>query len=231
MTITQFEEVIKAFITRSGGSLTTADNQSLLRVAVNNAKQYAQRTIDFKWLEDSVYIDCNPSGDVLSGMKLEDTGASVQIKRITKAFKLIENQTAKTPIKYVSQQALSRDLERRIDLGQLPQPNTRFGVETYEYAVHQGKRIWLYPKPTVTPYRLYFDAIVWLPDYSNDHATDFLLDYCRDFLLYRSMLELNFLIKEDERFEVSQTLYNDSWNSMLNWNNSLITPTDTELDL
>lgn len=230
MTILQFEEVIKAYITRQGSSLMTGDNQSLLRVAVNNAKIYAQRTVDFNFLKDSVYIDCNPRGSILTGMKLESDNSAVKIKNLKKAYKLIPNGQAKIPIKYVSQAYLAEAIQKRGDLCQVSNEDSRQGLNVFDYAVQHGTSIYQYPTPNVS-YRLYFDAVIWIAPYAADGDTDFFLEYCVDFLMYRTLVELNYFIKEDERFDISQQLLTDAWNSMLNWNDSLVSPTDTETDL
>lgn len=54
------------------------------------------------------------------------------------------------------------------------------------------------------------------------HKTDFFLDYGYDFLLYRSLYELNFRLKEDQRVSISAGVVRDALESFLNWNTSLV---------
>jgi len=61
-----------------------------------------------------------------------------------------------------------------------------------------------------------------------DH--DFLLDYGQDFLVYRSIAELNYFLKEDERVVISAQIVQDSWDSLVKWNDDIIGNT-AEIDL
>jgi hypothetical protein len=63
-------------------------------------------------------------------------------------------------------------------------------------------------------------------------ATDFLLENCNDFMLYRSVVELNFFLKDDSRVQISQSKMSEVWESVLSWDNSLVenTAEDANLD-
>ncbi len=61
--------------------------------------------------------------------------------------------------------------------------------------------------------------------------SDFLLDACFDWLLYRSVWELNFMLKEDERVQLSQTLITDAWNALRCWNENLLLQSVDDSDL
>jgi len=60
---------------------------------------------------------------------------------------------------------------------------------------------------------------------------DFLLESCFDWLLYRSVYELNWFLKEDERVNVSRDLMGDAWNAMRAWNENLISQGTDDTDL
>jgi hypothetical protein len=96
--------------------------------------------------------------------------------------------------------------------------------------IHQGQYIYASPQPADAPYTLWFEAVKWLPRLTNDLDTNFLFTYGFDFLMYRSIVELNFFIKEDERFQVSAKLLEDAWGSLMQWDASLVSPTETEID-
>lgn len=70
-----------------------------------------------------------------------------------------------------------------------------------------------------------------MPRLVKEQDTNFLLDYGFDYIMYRSIVELNFFIKEDERFQVNTSMVSDTWNSLLAWDASLISPTETEIEL
>lgn len=63
------------------------------------------------------------------------------------------------------------------------------------------------------------------------HSTDFFLEECSDWLLYRVIQELNFFLKEDQRVALSAQIVRDAWNSMVAWNaDHAGTETDLNLD-
>lgn len=63
------------------------------------------------------------------------------------------------------------------------------------------------------------------------NETDFLLESCFDWLLYRCVFELNFFVKEDERVGLSTQLMTDAWNAMRAWNENLISQSVDDSDL
>jgi hypothetical protein len=96
--------------------------------------------------------------------------------------------------------------------------------------VHEGQKVFMSPRPEGA-HDLYFYAVKWMPRLVKDDDTNFLLEYAFDFLMYRSILELNFFIKEEERFQVTQKMLDESWNSVIAWDSHLISPTETEIEL
>ena len=71
----------------------------------------------------------------------------------------------------------------------------------------------------------------WLDDYVDGSETDFLLDYSFDWLMYRTIFELNFYLKEDERVQLSTGLVKEAWDAMVIWNNELIAANVDTTDL
>lgn len=53
-------------------------------------------------------------------------------------------------------------------------------------------------------------------------ASNFLLDYCFDYLLFRCIAELNFFLKEDPRFVISEKVLDATWKNVVAWNASII---------
>ena len=52
--------------------------------------------------------------------------------------------------------------------------------------------------------------------------TNFLLDYAFDYMLFHSISELNFFLKEDQRVKISDTKLQTVWNNVLNWNATIV---------
>jgi hypothetical protein len=101
--------------------------------------------------------------------------------------------------------------------------------------IQQGTVVRLYPwndvdmSPTTATVAL--DIVRWLPPYAElvaleqpvgTVATDFLMDYCTDWLLYRSIIELNYFLKEDQRVAISRGTMEMVWQSVIDWDNSLV---------
>lgn len=63
------------------------------------------------------------------------------------------------------------------------------------------------------------------------NETDFLLDNCFDWLMYRAIWELNFFLKEDERVQLDRDLINESWEAVKSWNENLINLATDNSDL
>lgn len=51
--------------------------------------------------------------------------------------------------------------------------------------------------------------------------TDFFLDNCTDWMLYRSIQELNLFLKEDQRVVISAGMMKDAWDSVMDWDSTL----------
>jgi hypothetical protein len=68
--------------------------------------------------------------------------------------------------------------------------------------------------------------------YVDATQTNFLLDYCFDFMMFRSIYELNFYLKEDSRVELSDKLMENIWDNVQKWNATIIgnTVSDNNLD-
>lgn len=52
--------------------------------------------------------------------------------------------------------------------------------------------------------------------------TNFLLDYCFDFMLFRTIFELNFFLKEDQRVPISAELLASIWENVIKWNATVV---------
>jgi hypothetical protein len=213
-------ETVLGCVSRAKSSFQ-AGGQNFADLAVNNAVIYAQRNWDFQWLKGDVSIDCNPKGSVLTAK--DDCGCPVKLKRIIKAFGV----TAPTghgdlEIPFVSRQT---QIERNTQ-------GAKHCCNSLDSAhvIQSGQSVYLSPEK-LEAHTLYFYALKWLPRLEKDTDTNFLFDYGFDFLMYRSIYELNFFIKEDERFQVSTKMLNDSWASLTAWDTYLVSPNESETEL
>lgn len=58
--------------------------------------------------------------------------------------------------------------------------------------------------------------------YVDGAQTNFLLDYCFDYMMFRTIYELNFYLKEDSRVELSDKLMESIWENVQKWNETII---------
>lgn len=61
--------------------------------------------------------------------------------------------------------------------------------------------------------------------------TNFLLDYCFDYMLFRSIWELNYFLKEDARVQLSDVMMKEIWDNVIKWNNTIIANSTDDNDL
>jgi hypothetical protein len=216
-------ETILGCVSRAKSSFQ-AGSQNFVDLAINNAVIYAQRNWDFQFLKGDVKIVCNPRGSMMTAV--DECNCTVKLKRIIKAYGAgVPDPHTAMSIPYLSRQSQIADVT-----------NANANACTcYSGAkvVHDGESVYLSPATVEagTPYDLWFHAVRWLPRLTRDEHSNFLFEYGFDFLMYRSIYELNFFIKEDERFSVSTKMLNDAWASLTAWDVSLVSPTETEIEL
>lgn len=212
-------QTVLACVSRIGASFNTG-TANFVDTAINNAIIYAQRRCEFEWNKCVVHVLCNPTGSIMSGFDENDN--PVKVKRIIKAFGLQDpGLDANKSLPYLSRTSQIADDTQR-DHNHCPSPGAR--------VIHDGQKLYITPRPE-GEHTLYFYAIKWMPRLVKEQDTNFLLDYGFDFIMYRSIIELNFFLKEEERFQVSTTMVADAWNSLTAWDASLISPTETEIEL
>lgn len=207
-------------LTRNGLSMKTEGGTDMVAAAINSALVYIQRKRDFEWNKHDIKVHCNPKGNILTQAVLLDNNEKVQIKRINQAYGTSRpSLTGAAKVDYLSK---SSQVSRETYGG-------RCSLDL-ERVIHSACDVFVQPTPN-DPYDLYFEAVIWLPPFVNETDTNFLLTYGMDFMVYRSLQELNFYIKEDQRFSINMALLREAENGLIQWDMSLLSPTETEIDL
>lgn len=214
-------QAVLGCVSRAQSSFATG-NQNFVDTAINNSLIYAQRRCDFEWCKGEVSVDCNPFGNIITATDTE--GQQVMIKRILKAFGVKQPQVGLgTSIPYLSRVSqIADDTTGKASSCHCSCSGNR--------VVHEGRKVFHMPE-IKGPHKLYFYAVKWLPRLVKPEDTNFLLDFAFDYIMYKSILELNHYIKEDERFRVSSTLLTEAWESLLTWDAHLVSMTETEIEL
>lgn len=226
MTITEFKDVVSGFMLRSATSLVSPSGTDLLLLAANHAKKFAQRRHNFELsrLTATVVVIPDPVGGDLAGTVLYGTSTPVRVKSIERAY-LTDVGGQVYPIPIVTRAYVASHLRKAIDVGTVDTSDVPVSSPSTNPSdpmlVRQGNFVYLTTGITENT-TVQLDIVKWLPDYSDTVTTDFLLDFCSDFMLYRAVTELNFFLKEDERVVISQKKLEEAWESVLSWDNSLI---------
>lgn len=208
----------------------------LLLQACNNSRLYAERVIDFTFAAATVTI---PSVDLKNGASLDTailtgTMTSVRVKKIITPFLGMADGT-QYPVDLWTKKKWNDRIKRRFE-GARPTDSTNYAFITDSpfVVIQNGNTVFVTPADSTAfqnNFPIYLDCLTWLPPYVNGTENDFLLDSCFDWMMYRSIYELNFFLKEDERVQIAEKLMTDSWNAVIKWNNELIAANVDDVDL
>ena len=212
------KDILLGHLTRQGVSMHTEGGIDMVGAAVNSALVYIQRKRDFEWNKKTIKVSCNPRGSILTQAVDLDTDTPITIKRIIQAYGLIKPEDSGTPtVDYLSKTSRNTDLRMGKSCANIPA------------VIHSADSVVLSPTPN-DQYFLYFEAVKWLPPLVADSDTNFIMTYGYDYMLYSSLQELNFYIKEDQRFEINTMLLRKAEEGLMQWDMSLLSPTETEID-
>jgi hypothetical protein len=306
---------VSAYISRQPGCFVQFDADMLLR-AINNAKNYCQRALDFEKAKVFGQLSVNlTSGGDLEDAVIFGTSDPLIVKSIVNAFLQMPGTATQFPIAIESRDSHIHRLKRRfehvhslVSINDTREANTAYPLTLVQY----GNKLYLVPNdpPTfagASTVTVYFDAIEWIPDFSNSVVTgatsdtvvnqlvddgadfndpdaqvlpgdlvvnfttnlqavtrrvlddntllldkdifqtdgdeyqvftvvtpaqsQFLLDFCFDYMLFRTLFELNFFIKEDVRVNISEKLLSDIWENVIKWNATFIANTVDDVTL
>ena len=220
----------------------TSEPFDLLYNAINNARLYAERRIDFELsLQQCLVhgVTLSNGGQLTNAVLMSDNVTPVRIKKIRTPYLPLHDSTEGKyfPVDLMSKKKWDDRVKARWE-GAHPNDRADFAyISDCPYClVQQGNTIFIAP-PNARAFRegtltIALDAITWLPDYVDGTETDFILDNCFDWLMYRAIYELNFFLKEDDRVQISTSMMTDAWNAIVIWNNELQASSvdDTTLD-
>lgn len=229
MNLGEMRDIVLAHVTRSADSLQVK-NVNLVTVAINNALLFAERKLDLEWSKCEVSVECNPKGNILTGA-LDSNGSLVKVKKILQVLTAPESLLT---LPYVSKDWLIRNHSGARDNLTPPAFQTKHTEGSSALCtavVHEGPEISLYPQPSTLPYTIPLRVVKYLSPLVNPDDTNYLLEYGYDYITYKSVKNLNFFLKEDQRFAISDSMLNESFQSLDQWNAELVSPSEEETDL
>jgi hypothetical protein len=277
--IAEFKQAAGAFVGRDPEYfLLNADGSQgadKLLIAVNNAKAFLQRQIDFEYARtwvDLTYITEIGAGE---GIRLQDavrqyTSCPVNVKKVINLF-TPHGYARLLPLRQKTFRGVTEMVRGSFERnGDLWMPDCRESYAQYApcgqhnvwtavwghtfrdpiYYQH-GRTLYMYPKPNgfdqqqqnspaVPNLPFVADVVEFLPPYENaasglesnlsgvegkpacPYITDFILDMCYDYMLWRTIVELNVFLKDDDQVGVSQTKMTEALENIRQWNADLI---------
>lgn len=231
-TVASFMQRDPAVFSRTVSSLTI----DLLLQAANNARLYAERRIDFELSKvdvDIPAVDINNGGNLANAV-LHGTATAVAVKKIITPYLPMADGT-QYPVDLWDRKKWDDRVKARYEKQRPTDPSMLVRLTTAPFVVIQtGNTVFVAPNDAsqfTTSFTLYCNVVRWLPAYTAGTETDFLLDNCFDWMLFYCISQLNFYLKEDERVMISDKMLNDTWDSMVKWNNELIMSSVDTTDL
>ncbi len=228
MTYREFKAQVAAYMNRDANSFKKG-TLDLLDRAINMARRHAEREHNFELARCSVKVTVNltSGGTLSSAVDYDDPDVSISVKRIERAF-LPTSEGTYVPIELAGRgkhmERLKRGFRGATTLSELV--GISAWVPNYSLS-QQGDKIYLHPGDTAaynnaSSVVVALDVVKFLEPYALDADTDFLLENAEDWLLFRSIFELNFFLKEDERVPVSANALREAWESVVKWDSQLI---------
>jgi len=230
-TFADLKRAVVAYVNRDELSLVRG-GFNCLENAINDAKMWAQRTHIFEKANVEITVpDVNlTSGADLSTAVLRGTTTAVLVRALKHAWLPAASGTGEVPLEIISRDQWVNEQKRRFDRVLTSRredwTSTTSDGKALE-VVYNGTKIHLSTANTealngASDTDIHFDAVRWFDVYENDTDTDFLLQYAFDFLLMRTVFQLNFYLKEDQRVPVNAEAMNDAWLSVIRWDTSLV---------
>lgn len=242
MTEIEFQGLVAAYVNRPVAHFTQGNPAvNLLRVAINNAKKWAQRSLDFELARTSVTVVVDAvTGGLLTSAVDTGSGLAVNVNRIENAYLgyvgSSQSVQAYRPIQITSKQHMA--FRQRTAWENVSRDVTTQGYPTctsinVPKLIRQGGTIFVSPVDAsltaVGTFTVLLDVYQWMPDYSDDIQDDFFLENCQDWLMYRSIRELSYFVKDANRAVVTGGMMDEAWKTVIDWNTSLSLDDDNTL--
>lgn len=219
--------------------MTTAGGKDLVLQATNDARHWACRMVNFEYCRAIGSLTLSLSAATpLSNVKYWGTTTTLNVNWVERAYVLATNPSNMyqgIPIKWYTRHKDA--FFAYLDRGAIP-PLVAIGSPLspvdptltsplLELSLFQvGFNV--YPSaafaqqfPSTPSVTIGLDVYDFLPDYVSPSDSDFFLIYCRDWLMWRTIVQLNMYLKEDQRVGISKAVLDESWLSVQAWNNRI----------
>lgn len=210
MTFTEFKSMVAGYANRTAASFVLADGTDILALAINEAKKEGQLEHDFLATRMDGYLITGVLGAELNTTTTTYGGATaINVKKVRSVWSCSATggRIKNLDLEYESVESRLRPTEEEQDISKIRafQRGTKLHVTGYE---------------TNTTFLV--DVYKWMPDYSVSVTTDFFLDNYVTWLKLRSLYQLNFYLKEDQRVNITQAALREAWDKVMAYENNVL---------
>jgi hypothetical protein len=228
-TLGNLKKQVLAYMARAN-AVFTVDSEDCLLAAINHVKDFAQRAIVFRYAEVFIQVPnvSRTNGGSLANAQLYGTVTGVSVRSVRRPYLAITGGSGQFPIAMTSREQWATRQLRKYEASTTTkqsevQPLSLTGTPLT--CVLHGQTFYVYPADVEAlggeTFTVYFDAVQWIPDFANDNDTHWLLDFAFDYMLFRTIVELNFFLKEDARVQISEATLRETWQNVVNWNETV----------
>lgn len=239
LTYGDHRDKVCAYMTRDPGVFVTPGGRDLVLAATNDARHWAVQMVNFEYCRAiaSLTLALN-AATPLSSAVYWGTTTPISINFVEQPYIVAAGAVSiysGIPIKWYtrSKDAFFSYLDRQATPPLVPIGTPLIPVDPtlqapmLELALFQvGPNV--YPSaafvqqfPGVNTTQIGLDVYDFLPDYVNANDTDFFLTFCSNWLMYRTIYQLNMFLKEDQRVGLSAKVLDDAWTGVQAWNNRI----------
>ncbi len=230
-TVSDLKKAVAGFLNRDQSSFVR-ETYDILLSACNNARLFVERTVELEMSRVAAQLTVSlASGGALSSTTLAGTATAVAVRSVKSAGLKLTDANIYVPIKIYNRDDYLAKIGRRFADASRLSVNELTPAHAVPFGMFRlGNTIYVVPNdPDAFPSgstTLYMDVFKWLPEYTAGTENDFLLDYCFDYMIYRTVAELCMFTKEDQRTILSAQAVATAWDSLKAWNAALVQQSD-----
>lgn len=219
--------MVAAFLQRDATAFVTG-SYDFLAAAINMARQASERQHDFELCKVKVdlVVSLTAGGD-LTNAKLAGTSTAVRVKKVIKGFVPTAVTDGYIPVATITRAKHLHYLQRQADrFGMRPDIKQWPVRDSLLFLVRDTNTMYLTPAdPTgyiSDPVTIKMDVVRWLPEYTADTDTDFLLTDCTEYMLFKTVTLMQPFMKEDVRVPLAAAQLEQAWRTVIAWDSQLV---------
>lgn len=230
MNFGDFKTMVAAFLARNETDYTSG-TFDFLSNAVNMARKATERLHDFNLcrVKAQVTMDLVNGVDISTAVLASDGTTAVSIKSIRTSYLPYNSNANFYPVRTITKNqynSMMLNVAEQHHVHPKTLANSDIRCVPAYYLVRDNTTLFVTPNDTnlypTTTFPVQLDVVKWLDDYTQDSDTDFLLDTCSDYMLFKTVALLEPFMKEDVRMPLIAAQLKDAWKTVLIWDGRLI---------